>query len=103
MIKILLNQLRLECMEKLDLKEKIKLVKKLRAKPYNLSYNDITKKTGLPKTTMHRWMTQPLGQLEYQTFNVDRLIKYFDGYKPKLIEFKKIEKLIIILEKVIEV
>ena len=74
MLKAMLNQLRLEMMEKLDLREKIELVKKLKAAPYNMSYGDIQKRTGLAKSTMHRWMTQPIGSLANKYFNVDNYL-----------------------------
>ena len=84
--------------EKLTHVEKRNLIKEL-LKAY--SYREVVEKTGIPKTTLHHWVN---GRKEQgRQFSINYLIKYFDGYKPKLAEFQQIQQLIKTLEKVINI
>lgn len=99
MKKILLNQLRLERLEKLSIKEKGKIVKSLRDK-YKLSYRKMEELTGIPHSTLLDWVT---GRQENSGIHIsiDRLINYFKDYKPKLSEFEKLEELKKIIENIL--
>lgn len=99
MKKILLNQLRIERLEKLSIKEKGKIVKNLRDK-YKLSYRTMEELTGIPHSTLLDWVT---GRQEKSGIHisVDRLINYFKDYKPKLSEYPKLERLKIIIEEIL--
>ena len=100
--KILLNALRLERLEKMSIKERGKIVAKLK-KDTGKSYRELAQMTGIPHTTLVDWVTKRQNNIPGNLhISIDRMIEHFKVYKPRLPEFDKIEELITILRKCIE-
>lgn len=97
--KPLLNALRIERFDRLNSKEKQKLVIRLK-KSY--SERELEKLTGIPHSTIHDWATGRQNNKGIEThISIDQMIRKLEGYKPKLNEFPKLEKLYKIIENIL--
>ena len=102
----LINQLRVEQLTKLSIEEKGHVVMKLKDK-YKLSYRKLQILTGINHSTLQDWVS---GRQTRQNANegtgthvtIDMMIRKLDGYKPRLEEFGKLEKLKLIIERILE-
>ena len=79
MKKILINQLKIESMERLTYDEKKKIVLRLRNE-YKMSYRDIEKTTSIPKTTIHYWIK---GRNEERPLNFSSLYRRLKDINPE--------------------
>ena len=77
--KILINQLKLESMENLSKEEKKETVLRLRNK-YNLTYDQISEKTNVAKSTMHHWIE---GRNDNPNFNIETFVTKLKNFNPK--------------------
>ena len=99
MKKIILNQLRREKEEKLTNEEYKEAVTTLQKK-HKMSYNDIVVATGIPKTTIARWLTGNDHDKRIY-FNLDTLIERLKLFEPTRADFKKLKELKQIIEDLI--
>ena len=98
----LLNSLRVEGMNKLSKEERKKLVNRLKNK-YKLSNRKLQELTGIPHSTIHDWASGRQTNTGVATHvSIDMMLRKLDGYKPKLSEFSKLEKLKKIIENILE-
>jgi len=98
--KLLLNQLRIENLQRSTKEEKIWLVNRLKTK-HQLSYRQMSERTGIATTTIHNWLAGRNDKALYKV-NIDDLIEYFTDYKPRLEEFAKLETLRKLIDKILE-
>ena len=101
MIKPLINQIKIELLEKLTVAEKHEIVKILKEK-YKLSFREIGRRIGVDHTTITAWYAQtPRGAGRYKTtMSISTIKKYFteihkkpSGYE----EINQVKELILIL------
>jgi len=97
--RVLINQLRIEGMEKIPTNEKRKIILELRNK-HAMSYRAIETKTGIAISTQHHWMEGRQDRELY--FPLDKLSVYFeDEFKPRLKDFPYLLRIKKILEKIL--
>jgi len=102
MKKALLNQLRLEKLERLTPEEKGEIVRNLREES-GLSYRKLQELTGIPHSTLLDWATgrqkNVAGCLH---ISIGKLIEHFSVYKPNELEKAQISVLIRTLQKLLK-
>ena len=99
MKKIILNQLRREKEEKL-ISEEYKEAVGILQKKHKMSYNDIVTATGIPKTTIARWVTGN-DHDKRMYFNLDAIMEKLKHFEPTRADFKKLKELKQIIEDLI--
>ena len=101
----LINQLKIEQLNKLSIEDKGQLVKELKDK-YKLSYRKLQILTGINHSTLQDWVS---GRQTRQNANagagthvsIDMMLLKLDGYKPRLAEFEKLKQLRMMIDKIL--
>lgn len=90
-LKISINQLKLESMERLSTEEKQTIVRKLLA--HGLSYRDIEKRTSLKIATMHHWINGRPEEIKTH-LQLAIVVKKLRDFQPNTaIEFMMLEQI----------
>lgn len=101
MKKVLLNQLRLERLGRLTIKERGQLVATIK-KRYKISYRKMEELTGIPHSTLLDWVTGRQKNIPGELhISIDRLIEHFKKFKPNEQDKLKIKRLISVLYEVL--
>lgn len=99
MRKALVNQLRIDQLERCSPLEKGEIIRKLIDR-YGYTQRGLAKELGIPHSTIHDWVSDRQSNVPGKFhISIDKMIEHFEIYKPRLDEYRKIEHLIKILER----
>ena len=99
---MIINLLKVESIDRLSKEDRQKLVVKLNTQ-FNMTEREIGELLGRPHSTIHDWITgRQCGAGPLAHISIDKMIMKLEGYKPRLAEFTKLEKLKKIIEGILE-
>ena len=100
MQKTIINQLKLEFLERLTIPERAKAIKILQDK--GMTLDQIGEKIGKNKSTIHHWIKGRNVSKKLPHFDIDEITLYFRNYKSQPIEIAKLKQLILVLHDCIQ-